>query len=102
VLELTPAAAQVVTTIISQQELPETGGVRITSEEGQAAADGSGPTRDIRLSVVELPEGDDEQVEGAPIYVEPGATAELLDDKVLDARVEGEEVQFRLMPQPAG
>jgi hypothetical protein len=101
VLELTPAATEVVNAIITQQQLPETAGVRITSQEGQPASDGSGPTRDLRLSVVELPEGDDEQVEGAPIYVEPGATAEMLDDKVLDARVQGEEIQFRLMAQAA-
>jgi iron-sulfur cluster assembly protein len=100
VLELTPTASEVVTAIVTQQDLPESAGMRITSEEGAPAADGSAPSRDIRLSVVEAPQDDDQEVEGAPVYVESGETAELLDDKVLDANVEGEEVQFRLMGQP--
>lgn len=99
-LELTPTASEVVTAIVTQQDLPETAGMRITSEEGAPAPNGSAPSRDIRLSVVEAPQDDDQEVEGAPVYVESGETAELLDDKVLDANVEGEEVQFRLMGQP--
>jgi iron-sulfur cluster assembly protein len=100
VLELTPTASEVVTAIVTQQDLPETAGMRITSEEGTPTPNGAAPSRDIRLSVVEAPQADDQEVEGAPVYVEPGETAELLDDKVLDAAVEGEEVQFRLMGQP--
>jgi iron-sulfur cluster assembly protein len=100
VLELTPTASEVVTAIVTQQDLPETAGMRITSEEGAPTPNGSAPSRDIRLSVVEAPQDDDQEVEGAPVYVESGDTAELLDDKVLDANVEGEEVQFRLMGQP--
>jgi iron-sulfur cluster assembly protein len=100
-LELTPTAAEVVTAIVSQQELPEPAGMRITSEEGAPTSDGSDPSRDIRLSVVEGPQGDDKEVDGAPVYVESGTTAELLDDKLLDARVEGEEVQFRILAQAA-
>ena len=38
-------------------------------------------------------------IEGAQIYVEPGETAELLDDKVLDADVSGNEVRFSLLQQ---
>jgi iron-sulfur cluster assembly protein len=100
-LALTPTAAEVVDSIVSQQEVPETAGLRITSEEtGSLGADnGSGPHRDLRLSVVDEPESEDELVEGAQIYVEPGETAELLEDKVLDAEVEGSEVRFTLMPQ---
>jgi hypothetical protein len=96
-LELTPNAAQVVTAIVSQTELSETAGMRITSEDGGTGSNGSAPTRDIRLSVVEAPEGDDEAVEGAPVYIEPGLTAEMLDDKVLDAVVDQDVVEFRLL-----
>jgi iron-sulfur cluster assembly protein len=98
-LSLTPTAAEVVNAIVSQEGLPDTAGVRITSEQGPASTNGSSPGHDIRLAVVESPEVDDEVVEGAPIYVESGETAELLEDKVLDADLQGEEVRFRLMPQ---
>jgi len=98
-LALTPTAAEVVESIVSQQELPDTAGLRITSQEGEAAADGSGSQRDLRLSVVEQPEAGDSLVEGSQVYVEPGETAELLEDKVLDAEVEGNEVRFSLAQQ---
>jgi Fe-S cluster assembly iron-binding protein IscA len=99
-LVLTPTAAEVVTAIVSSQSQSENAGMRITSEEGAASADGGAPNRDVRLSLVEEPDASDEQVEGAPVYVEPGSTSELLGDKVLDAEVSGEEVHFRIMPQP--
>ena len=96
-LELTPNAAEVVAAIVSRTELPETAGMRITSEEGGTGSNGVAPTRDIRLSVVDAPEGEDQAVEGAPVYVEPGITAEMLDDKVLDAIVDQDGVEFRLL-----
>jgi iron-sulfur cluster assembly protein len=95
-LELTPIAAEVVTSIVSQDEVPEGAAMRITSEEGDRR-NGGGPTRDIRLAVVDAPQGDDQAVEGAPVYVESGTTAEMLDDKVLDAVVDGDAVEFRLV-----
>ena len=98
-LALTPTAAEVVESIVSQQELPDTAGLRITSEEGDAAADGSGSQRDLRLAVVEQPEAGDALVEGSQVYVESGETADLLEDKVLDAEVEGNEVRFSIAQQ---
>jgi iron-sulfur cluster assembly protein len=98
-LALTPTAAEVVDSIVSQQELPDTAGLRITSEEGDANADGAGSQRDLRLSVVEQPEDGDALVAGTQVYVEPGETAELLEDKVLDADVEGNEVRFSIAQQ---
>ena len=98
-LALTATAAEVVDSIVSQQELPDTAGVRITSEEGAATADGSQSQRDLRLAVVEQPEAGDAHVEGTPVYVEPGETANLLDDKVLDAEIEGNEVRFSIAQQ---
>jgi iron-sulfur cluster assembly protein len=97
VLELTPAAAEVVRSIVSQTELPETAGMRITSEDGGAGANGTSAARNIRLVVVDAPEGDDVEVDGAPVYVEPGLTAEMLDDKVLDAKVDEDVVEFQLI-----
>ncbi|HEX2435623.1 MAG TPA: hypothetical protein VHI76_03130 [Solirubrobacterales bacterium] len=98
-LALTPTAADVVESIVSQQELPDTAGLRITSQEGDAASDGAESQRDLRLSVVEQPEAGDSLVEGSHVYVEPGETAELLEDKVLDAEVEGNEVRFSIAQQ---
>ena len=49
--------------------------------------------------MVEEPETGDELVEGTQIYVEPGETADLLEDKVLDAEVSGNEVRFSLIQQ---
>jgi len=99
-LALTPTAAEVVNAIVTSQGQSENAGMRITSEEGIASANGMAPNRDVRLSLVEAPDESDEQLEGAPVYVESGSTSELLDDKVLDAAVSGEEVHFRIMPQP--
>jgi iron-sulfur cluster assembly protein len=98
-LALTPVAAEVVDTIVTQSELPATAGLRITSEEANASENSDGAQRDLRLAVVEEPESGDELVDGAQIYLEPGATAELLEDKVLDAQVDGSEVRFTLLEQ---
>jgi len=98
-LALTPTAAEVVESIVTNDELPETAGLRITSEENPAAGNSHGPRRDLRLAIVEEPEPTDELIEGTQIYVEPGETAELLEDKVLDADVSGEEVRFSLLQQ---
>jgi Fe-S cluster assembly iron-binding protein IscA len=98
-LALTPTAAEVVNAIVSQEGLPRTAGVRLTIDHAGSRSNGAGPGRDIRLSVVEEPEADDEVVEGAPLYIEPGPTAEMLDDKVLDADIRGQEIQFRLVNQ---
>jgi iron-sulfur cluster assembly protein len=102
-LALTPTAAEVVDSLTSQEDLPETAGLRITSEESEGDSDGDadaeGAQRDLRLAVVEKPESGDELVEGAHVYVESGETAELLEDKVLDADIDGNEVRFSLQQQ---
>ncbi|MGH2994268.1 MAG: Fe-S cluster assembly protein HesB [Solirubrobacterales bacterium] len=100
-LALTPTAAEVVDTIVSQEELPDTAGLRITSEEAKAAENSDGSQRDLRLAVVEEPETGDELVDGTQVYLEPGPTAELLEDKILDAKVDGSEVRFTLFQQDA-
>jgi iron-sulfur cluster assembly protein len=96
-LALTPTAAEVVESIVSNEDLPETAGLRITSSTSDIGGNSEGPQRDLRLAVVEEPESDDEQIEGAQIFVESGPTAEMLDDKVLDADVTGDEVRFSLL-----
>jgi len=99
-LALTPTAAEVVDSMTSHEDLPETAGLRITSEESEGAGDAEGPRqRDLNLAVVDKPESDDEQIDGAQVYVEAGETAELLEDKLLDADIEGNEVRFSLAQQ---
>ena len=74
----------------------ETGGLRM-------AAAAAGPqTTNLELSVVALPGEDDEVIEesGARLFLDREA-AELLDDKVLDASVERDQVAFTLADQIA-
>jgi Fe-S cluster assembly iron-binding protein IscA len=95
-LTLTPDAAQAVETIVSQPDLPDEVGLRLTAEP--QVAEGGPPTTDLRLEVVNAPEPDDEVVEGSQLYVEQG-TAEMLGDKILDADLVEDQVQFKLRDQ---
>ena len=96
-LALTKGAAEAVETIVNQPETPEGAVMRITS--GTAESNGTGPTQELELSVVESPEDDDVVVQGLPISVEP-STINFLDDKVLDAELVEGGIQFRLYQQP--
>jgi hypothetical protein len=53
------------------------------------------PRTDLRLSLVAAPEEGDEVLEAERVFVAPEA-AGILDDKLLDADVKGDEVQFTL------
>lgn len=97
-LTLTPAASEAVETIVAQMGPTENAGLRISSPGNPS--DGAAPSGDLQLSVVPEPEPDDALIEGTPIYVEP-RTAEFLDDKVLDAEVDEEQVRFSLYEQPS-
>jgi iron-sulfur cluster assembly protein len=93
-LALTGSAAEAVKDILSSSdEVPETGGLRIVAERAETQAN-------FELSVVPLPAEDDEVIdeEGARIFLEPEA-ASLLDDKVLDASVEQNQVAFTIADQ---
>ena len=93
-LALTDDAVQAVKEIVfSSEEAAETGGLRLVAEEGGAQ------TR-LQLSVVPLPAEDDEVIEeqGARVFLDSGA-ASLLDEMVLDASVEGNQVEFTLADQ---
>ena len=95
-LAVTENAASAVSGILASSELPAEAGLRITTEPVQAE---EGVERtDLRLSVVEGPEESDQVIDEAPIFLEPEAAA-LLDDKLLDAEVVDDQVNFRLAPQ---
>ena len=93
-LALTDNAVEAVKHILaSADELSETGGLRVV-------ADQTGMETNFQLSVAVLPAEDDEVIEeqGARVFLEPEA-ASLLDDKVLDASVEQDQVAFTIADQ---
>jgi iron-sulfur cluster assembly protein len=93
-LALTDNAVEAVRDIVSSSdEASETSGLRMVAErEGMQA--------NFQLSVVPLPAEDDEVIDeqGARVFLEPKA-ASLLDDKVLDASVEQDQVAFTIADQ---
>jgi iron-sulfur cluster assembly protein len=93
-LALTDSAVQAVKGIVSSSdEASETGGLRMVAER-------AGTQANFDLSVVPLLAEDDEVIEeqGARVFLEPEA-ASLLDDKVLDASVEQDQVAFTIAEQ---
>jgi Fe-S cluster assembly iron-binding protein IscA len=92
-LVLTDAATSAVRRLAEHPDLPDDGGLRIAGPDDGSEA----------LTATAAPEPiDGDQVveqDGARIFLEPSA-AELLDDKVLDAKVDDRGViQFRLATQ---
>jgi iron-sulfur cluster assembly protein len=93
VLAISEDAAAAIRGIVGGSGVPEGAGLRITQEVN---ADESGaPRTDLRLSVVAAPEEGDEVLEEERVFIDPDA-AELLDDKLLDADVVGDDVRFSL------
>jgi iron-sulfur cluster assembly protein len=93
VLAITEDAAAAIDSIVASSGLPQGAGLRIT-QEVNTESEGKART-DLRLSLVESAEQGDAVLEDARIFLEP-ETAEFLDNKLLDADVEGEEVRFSL------
>jgi iron-sulfur cluster assembly protein len=93
-LTITDTAAEAIKGIVASPQVPEGAGLRIaTRPEGPAEAA-------FEASVAPVPAEDDRVVEesGAQVFLEPHA-AEALDDKVLDAEIEGGEVRFAIGEQ---
>jgi Fe-S cluster assembly iron-binding protein IscA len=93
-LALTDNAVEAVKNIVaSSDEVSETSGLRMVAER-------AGTQANLQLSVARLPAEDDEVIEeqGARVFLEPEAAA-LLDDKVLDASVEQNQVAFMIADQ---
>jgi iron-sulfur cluster assembly protein len=91
-LALTENAVEAVKNIVSSSD-NETSGLRMVAER-------AGTQANFQLSVVPLPAEDDEVIEkrGARVFLEPEA-ASLLDDKVLDASVEQNQIAFTIADQ---
>ena len=93
-LALTYSAVEAVKSIVSSSaEASETSGLRMVAER-------AGTQANFHLDVVTLPAEDDEVIDeqGARVFLEPEA-ASLLDDKVLDASVEQDQVAFTIADQ---
>jgi iron-sulfur cluster assembly protein len=90
VLAITEDAAAAIDSIVASSGLPQGAGLRITRELNTETE-----RTDLRLSPVESAEEGDEVLEGTRIFLEPGV-ADFLDNKLLDADVEGKDVRFSL------
>jgi iron-sulfur cluster assembly protein len=84
------AVAAVKALVSSSEDVSETSGLRMVAEQ-------EGMQANLHLSIALLPGEDDEVIEeqGARVFLDPEAAA-LLDDKVLDASVEQNQVAFTL------
>ncbi|HEU5355780.1 MAG TPA: adhesin [Actinocrinis sp.] len=96
-LAVTQTAVGVIHDLTTQPGLPDGTGLRIAPEP---AENGEGPA--FALSLTQTPQAADEVIEtpDARIYLEP-AVSQLLDDKVLDARIDEQgEIAFMISQQP--
>ena len=93
-LTITDTAAEAIRGIVAAPELPDGAGLRI------ATMPGSGDAAALEVSVAETPADTDQVVSeaGARVFVEAEAVP-LLDDKLLDAQIEGTRVGFTLSEQ---
>jgi Fe-S cluster assembly iron-binding protein IscA len=96
-LGLTRAAAQAIRELM---EAHEAGGVRIHAGSKRFARGGA-PA--IQIEAAPWPDVDDTvlEIEGAWLYVD-SQTQRVLDDKVLDADLSGDEPRFTVLKQPEG
>jgi Fe-S cluster assembly iron-binding protein IscA len=94
VLTLTDTAAEAIRGIVAAPELPDGAGLRIATQPDAEQAS-------LEVSVAESPAETDQVVSeaGARVFVEADAVP-LLDDKLLDAEIEGTRVGFMLSDQP--
>ncbi len=89
-LSITSQATEAIRGIVAAPELPDGAMLRIDSQPGAG----------LQIGVVTEPAPGDEvlSAEGVELAVEP-ATATLLDDKRLDAAIDGDQVTFTISDQ---
>jgi Fe-S cluster assembly iron-binding protein IscA len=91
-LTITQTAAEALDTIVSSvPDAPESSGLRISPSSNEDGRPG------FRLDLAVEPEPGDQVIDGTehPVFVDADI-AEELDDKVLDAQIEGDRVGFML------
>lgn len=90
-LTISPAASEAIRGLVTASQLPEGSGIRISgSTDAQEAR--------LELSLAQAPAENDEVVEAqeANVFLEDQLVS-LLDDKTLDAQIDGDEVAFTLV-----
>jgi Fe-S cluster assembly iron-binding protein IscA len=94
VLTITETAAEAIRGIVASPEIPDGAGIRIATQPG---AEQPAP---LEVTVAEVPADSDQVLDeaGARVFVEEHA-AEILDDKTLDAQIEGQKVGFYIGEQ---
>jgi hypothetical protein len=93
-LTVTPAASEAVAVILDSPQVPDGAGLRL-----QEGLDAEGRPS-IGITVVAEPDQADTHIpvdDGHELLVADGLV-ELLDDKTLDAEIQGEQVAFRIEP----
>jgi iron-sulfur cluster assembly protein len=92
-LTITPTATEAIRVIVQSSDAPEEGGIRISvaRDEAQAA---------LAISISAAPQEGDAVVDqgGAHVFLDETA-ASALDDKALDARIEGDQIAFQVVEQ---
>ncbi len=92
-LTITDTAAEAIRGIVAAPELPEGAGLRIATQPSAGSSS-------LEVTVAAPPAETDQVVSeaGARVFVEADAVP-LLDDKLLDAQIEGTRVGFTLSEQ---
>jgi iron-sulfur cluster assembly protein len=92
-LTITPTATEAIRVIVQSSDAPEEGGIRISvaPDEAQAA---------LAISISAAPQEGDAVGDqgGAHVFLDETA-ASALDDKALDARIEGDQIAFQVVGQ---
>ncbi|ADB52336.1 HesB/YadR/YfhF-family protein [Conexibacter woesei] len=94
-LAITENAAEAIRGIVAAPDIPDGAGIRIATQPG---AEQPGP---LEVTVAEVPADSDQVLDeaGARVFVEERAAA-ILDDKMLDAQIDGSRVGFYIGEQP--
>jgi iron-sulfur cluster assembly protein len=98
VLTFTHEAAEAIDAVVhSAPDAPDNAGLRIARTVAPTGQEG------LQLSVTDSPAPDDAVVEaeGTPVFLDSEAAA-MLDDKVLDATVEADQIGFLLRDRDGG
>jgi iron-sulfur cluster assembly protein len=93
-LTITSNAAEAIRTIIEATDVPDEGGIRI------AIAQQNGAQASLELAISPAPMEGDEVLEerGVHVFLDEMAVV-ALDDKSLDAQIEGDEISFGIVEQ---
>jgi iron-sulfur cluster assembly protein len=93
-LTITSDAAEAIRAIVQSTDVPDEGGIRISI----ARQNGSQASLELALSPAPM-EGDDVlELNGAHVFLDEMASV-ALDDKALDAEVQGGEISFGIVEQ---